>query len=82
MLIVYHIMAIFLGSFSPYFTPYFFSQQYNVSLFDFIHMYNNFITRWYNNTLNAELISRVSMLAELLIIRDGCYLALIYRTAN
>ena len=36
-------------------------------------MDNNFITRWYNNTLNAELIRKVSMLAELLIIRDGSY---------
>ena len=48
-------------------------KRYNVSLFYFIHIDNNFITRWYNNTLNYELISRVSMLAEVLFIRDGTY---------
>ena len=36
---------------------------------------NNFITRWYNNTLNDELISRVSMLPEVLFITHAGLLA-------
>ena len=47
-------------------------KRYIISWFDFIHI-DNFITRWYNNTLNDELISRVSLLAEVLFIRDGSY---------
>ena len=50
-------------------TPY----LYNVSLFDLINNNNNYIIRWYNNTLNDELISRVSMLAEVLFNRDESY---------
>ena len=46
---------------------------YNVTLFDFIHIDNNFNTRWYNDTLNDELINRVSMLAEVLFTRDVSY---------
>ena len=46
---------------------------YNVTLFDFIHINNNFITCWHNDNLNDELISRVSMLAEVLFTRDGSY---------
>ena len=49
-------------------------KRYNVTLFDFIHIDTNYITRWYNNTLNDELISRVSMLAEVMFIRDGSYM--------
>ena len=49
-------------------------KRYNVTLFDFIHIDKNYITRWHNNTLNDELISRVSMLAEVLFIRDGSYM--------
>ena len=49
-------------------------KRYNVTLFDFNHIDKNYITRWYNNTLNDELISRVSMLAEGLFIRDGSYM--------
>ena len=48
-------------------------KRYNVSFFDYIHIDDNFITRWYNNTVNDELISRVSLLAEVLFIRDGSY---------
>ena len=44
----------------------------NVSLFDFIDIDNNFITRWYN-TLNDALIIMVSMLAQVLFIIDGSY---------
>ena len=43
-------------------------------MFDFIHIDKNYISRWYNNTLNDELISRVSMLAEVLFIRDGSHM--------
>ena len=46
---------------------------HNVTLFVFIHIDNNYITCWYNDTLNDEVISRVSMLAEVLFIRDGSY---------
>ena len=42
-------------------------------MFDFIHIDNNFITCWYNDTQNDELINRVSMLAEVLFTRDGSY---------
>ena len=52
-------------------------KRYNVryvTLFDFIHIDKNYITRWYDNTLNVELISRVSMLAEVLFIGDGSYM--------
>ena len=48
-------------------------KRYNISLFDFIHIDNNFITRWCNNPLNDELISRVSILAEVLFIGDELY---------
>ena len=42
-------------------------KRYKILLFDFIHIDNNFITRWYNNTLNDELISRVSYIYILII---------------
>ena len=45
---------------------------YKVSSFDIIHI-DNFITRWYNNTLNEGRISRVSILAEVLFMRDESY---------
>ena len=49
-------------------------KRYNITFFDFIHIDKNYITRWYNNTLIDELIRRVSMLAEVLFIRDGSYM--------
>ena len=48
-------------------------KYYNVTLFDFIHNDNNFVTSWYNDTLNNEVISRVSVLADVLFTRDGSY---------
>ena len=52
----------------------FYCKLYNVTLFEFIHIDKNYITRWYNNTLNYELVRRVSMLAEVLFIRDTSYM--------
>ena len=49
-------------------------KRYNVTLFNFIHIDKNYITGWYNNTLIDQLINRISMLAEVLFIRDGSYI--------
>ena len=51
-------------------TPYLVVNIIMSPLFDFTHIDNNVITCWYNDTLNDELISRISMLDEVMFIRD------------